>query len=91
MSIKTDGIEDLIPDHHLGFFDEFEEHGQPWLSCAACGASWSIVDTSNGPDLEQIDEGDEYCLNHSALVSAACDAADIFDADELERGETHDD
>jgi len=38
------------------------EHGQHWVMCTDCGASWSVVDSEPGPyDLEQIDNGDEYC------------------------------
>ena len=37
------------------------EHGQDWLICLDCGASWSIVETDDGEDLEGIDYGDGWC------------------------------
>jgi hypothetical protein len=38
------------------------EHGQWWLMCDACGASWSVVDVNNDIGLERIDQGDNSCL-----------------------------
>ena len=38
------------------------EHGQWWVLCNDCGASWSVVDSEPGPlDLERIDDGDSSC------------------------------
>lgn len=42
------------------------EHGQHWINCTGCGASWSVVDSEGGPtidgfDFEEIAEGDESC------------------------------
>jgi hypothetical protein len=42
------------------------EHGQWWVLCRDCGASWSVVDVEGrdnpeGLGLERIDEGDESC------------------------------
>lgn len=41
------------------------EHGQDWLVCLDCGASWSIVETEingePGEDLEEISDGDGWC------------------------------
>jgi len=34
------------------------EHGHWWVQCA-CGAQWSVVDTSEGFDTEQVSQGDE--------------------------------
>jgi hypothetical protein len=28
--------------------EPFFEHGQWWVSCGTCGASWSVVDTNKG-------------------------------------------
>jgi hypothetical protein len=44
--------------HHLSC--DFE-HGQWWSTCLDCGAQWSVVDTSDGLDFEQVTEGDGYC------------------------------
>lgn len=46
------------------------EHGQWWIVCSPCGASWSVCDaegpgTVNGYCLEQIDQGDESCLENT--------------------------
>ncbi len=43
------------------------EHGQHWINCTGCGASWSVVDSEGGPtidgfDFEEIAEGDETCI-----------------------------
>ncbi len=38
------------------------EHGQHWIICNECGASWSVVDEEPGIDgfgFEQIADGDE--------------------------------
>ena len=45
----------LIPGHDV---TEVTEHGQRWLVCA-CGAQWSIVETSRGEEYEQVADGDE--------------------------------
>lgn len=38
------------------------EHGQHWVICSDCGASWSVCGAEPGPYcLEQIDNGDESC------------------------------
>lgn len=38
------------------------EHGQHWVTCTDCGASWSVADAEPGPYcLEQIDNGNESC------------------------------
>jgi hypothetical protein len=37
------------------------EHGRDWLICLDCGASWSIVETDDGEELEEIDGGDDFC------------------------------
>lgn len=37
------------------------EHGQWWLLCGACGASWSVVDVNDDLGLERIDQGDDSC------------------------------
>lgn len=37
------------------------EHGQWWVTCGACGAIWSVVDTNNGLELEEMEPGDETC------------------------------
>lgn len=49
--------------HHLSAaFD----HGQWWMSCLDCGASWSVVDCQRDGvdylDFEAIDDGDESFL-----------------------------
>ena len=49
------------PAPPVGDFETSEEHGGNWLTCIACGAQWSIVDTSGGDDLEQVSEGDGHC------------------------------
>jgi hypothetical protein len=79
----------LAPPEHLGEFEEFEEHGGKWLSCVACGAQWSIVECQSAAgedyqDLEQVAEGDGYCADRNSLVNDACEAQEVFDADELE-------
>jgi len=61
MTRKTSLDHPLAPPPHLGEFSEFEEHGQLWLECCACGAQWSVVETSRGADLEEVTEGDGYC------------------------------
>lgn len=40
---------------------EVTEHGQEWISCLACGAIWSVVETENGTELEEIEPGDDSC------------------------------
>ena len=52
----------LNPPHALNFSADFE-HGQWWVTCAACGAQWSVVDanTPSGFDFEAVSEGDSYC------------------------------
>lgn len=41
------------------------EHGQDWLVCHVCGATWSVVECEDAAgtyeDLERIDQGDESC------------------------------
>jgi len=43
------------------------EHGQWWIVCGPCGATWSVVDVGHHMgdegdlDLEQIDNGDDSC------------------------------
>jgi hypothetical protein len=38
------------------------EHGQDWMTCGACGATYSIVDAHHGgEELETIDYGDGTC------------------------------
>jgi hypothetical protein len=49
------------PAGHGDCFIEFEEHGQLWIECLNCGAQWSIEETSNGEEFEQVSEGDGYC------------------------------
>lgn len=42
----------------------FYEHGQHYVSCLDCGASWSVVDSEPGTySLEQLDNGDESCFS----------------------------
>lgn len=42
------------------------EHGQWWVLCSDCGASWSVVDAEPGPlDFERIDTGDESCFSRT--------------------------
>jgi hypothetical protein len=52
------------------------EHGQWWIVCGPCGATWSVVDVGHhlgdegDLDLEQIDHGDDSCqenFHESAL------------------------
>lgn len=35
------------------------EHGQWFVTCVDCGAQWSVNDSSDGFDFEEITEGDE--------------------------------
>lgn len=35
------------------------EHGQWWVTELATGAQWSVVDSNNGFDFEQVTEGEE--------------------------------
>ena len=56
-------VENLEPEdgyEHEGLNAHFE-HGQWWLMCSACGASWSVVDVNDDIGLERIDTGDESC------------------------------
>lgn len=46
-------LSDFHPDYSTAF-----EHGQWWVICK-CGASWSVVDTQDGFDFEQVSDGDE--------------------------------
>jgi hypothetical protein len=43
------------------------EHGQWWVTCGACGASWSVIDTNRGLDLEEVDSGDGSCAERDEL------------------------
>ena len=61
-------VENLGHDVLYGEHDNLSaafEHGQWWVLCGACGASWSVVDETNQRNsdlaLEQIDTGDESC------------------------------
>lgn len=55
-----DGEEDTAPHNYSVFY----EHGQHYVSCLNCGASWSVVDSEPGPySLEQLDNGDESCFS----------------------------
>ena len=49
------------PEFHVGEFEAFKEHGMDWYSCISCGASWAIVETTNGRALEEVSVGDESC------------------------------
>lgn len=52
------------------------EHGQWWIICGPCGASWAVEDATggqsyNGLDLEEVDAGDGSCqenLHESSTV-----------------------
>jgi hypothetical protein len=58
------------------------EHGQWWLTCGACGAIWSVVDTNNGMDLEEVEPGNESCfqgLPEGTTVKASVKKADTAD------------
>ena len=55
----------LAPPPHVGAFSEVKEHGSSWLVCAACGATWAIVETTQGDVLESVDDGDGYCEESS--------------------------
>lgn len=37
------------------------EHGQLWVTCSACGAQYSVANTSSGIDFEEVSYGDESC------------------------------
>lgn len=37
------------------------EHGQDWVSCLACGATWSVHDSNKGHVFEEVSHGDESC------------------------------
>lgn len=52
-----------IPTYHQDL-EEFEEHDQTWVSCKTCGASWSVHESNLGPVYEQVDDGDDYCLEN---------------------------
>jgi hypothetical protein len=47
----------------------FFEHGQWWVSCMICGASWSVVDAQQNRvdflDFEEVAHGDNFCLDQS--------------------------
>ena len=49
------------PSHHKNVDYDLQEHGQRWAVCRPCGAQWSIVETNQGDDYEQVTEGDGYC------------------------------
>lgn len=43
----------------------FFEHDQWFITCSACGASWSVVDLNDDDlDIEEIYCGDESCLDN---------------------------
>lgn len=50
---------------HKGLRSHFE-HGQWWVTCGPCGASWSVVDQEGlcafPVGFERIDDGDGYCM-----------------------------
>lgn len=56
-------VSELDPDdgHEHEALNAHFEHGQWWLTCGSCGASWSVVDVNESLDLERIDQGDESC------------------------------
>jgi hypothetical protein len=63
--VMSSAIRKLQPKH--GHLDVTFEHGQWWVLCKDCGASWSAVDCEPGElDFESVDAGDEYCLHESA-------------------------
>jgi len=52
-------------DHHENA-EVFFEHGQHYVRCSACGATWSVVDAEGGAsidgfDFELLEVGDESC------------------------------
>jgi hypothetical protein len=61
-----DEFKDLSSCHHD--ISTYFEHGQWWVTCLDCGASWSVNDCeTDGIDcfsFERIDQGDEYCLQN---------------------------
>ena len=44
--------------------NSFFEHGQWFVSCSSCGATWSIEDTEYDLELSEIDSGDESCFDN---------------------------
>lgn len=54
-----------VEDNNL---QRHSEHGQDWICCISCGASWSVVICeAKGylhEDTEQLDDGDETCSEH---------------------------
>ena len=53
---------------HHDSLNSFFEHDQWWVSCAACGAAWSVNDYIRLPErterlgFEEVSHGDESCL-----------------------------
>ncbi len=54
----------LYPEHEAPHV--YDEHDQQWVVCSACGAMWSVVDTSDGPDFDLLEDGDESCRDNDA-------------------------
>ena len=52
------------PEHYPADVHEVREHGGRFVQCLRCGAIYSVVETSGGPDFECIEHGDGWCLEH---------------------------
>jgi len=64
MRVAVQKIQRQTRHWHL---NAFFEHGNWWVSCRDCGATWSVVDAEgpdviDGLDLEDISDGDGSCL-----------------------------
>lgn len=72
-------IEALIASHPLTEIHEncnpYFEHGQWWVVCGPCGATWSVVDVGHhfgdegDIDLEEVDNGDDSCAENAHISS----------------------
>lgn len=63
----------------------FNEHGQDWIQCLACGATWSVVETDQGPDCEVISDGDESCLTNSLRTRIKIKVEGVYELPSPER------
>lgn len=62
---RTAGVpRHLVPAYHVNP-QRVYEHGQAWIVCNSCGATWSD-DGRNDPEI--VDEGDGYCEENAELV-----------------------
>lgn len=80
-------VEHLIATHpltevHKGCTPVFE-HGQWWVTCGPCGAIFSVVDAEggmsiNGLDLEELETGDESCMEEYRDEHTASTKGTVF-------------